>query len=156
MPISQNYHILCSNTSGDKTSSQKRYTIMTYINEEEEREIDEMENGFIELVRGNRVFSINHYKIHCYGDIDLNDKETIEIINKFKFLDFLSGFSGIPIYSRYDYNTHCCHSPKKYPLISETWQPIDLVKYAHGCLNKPKRIILFDYVPNIIQKKRSR
>lgn len=156
MPISPNYRILCSNSSGDKTPTQKRYTVMTYINEEEEKEIDGLGNKFIKLERGDIVFSINHNKIYCYGEINLYDKETINEINKFRFLDFLSGFSGIPIYSNYNYDNHCCYSPRKYLLKTETWTPIDLVKYAHGCLNKPNRIILFDYVPNTIQKKRSR
>ena len=52
MPISPNYHILCSNSSGDKTPTQKRYTVMTYINEEEEKEIDDLGDNFIKLERG--------------------------------------------------------------------------------------------------------
>ena len=156
MPISPIYHILCSNSSGDKTPAQKRYVVMTYISEEEEKEIDGLDDKFIKLERGDIVFSINHSRIYCYGEINLHDEETIETINKFRFLDFLSSFTGIHIYSNYDYDKHCCYSSKKFPLLTETWQPIDLVKYAHGTINKPNRIILFDYVPNTIQKKRSR
>lgn len=110
--------------------------------EEEEEEIDNIDKNLLFFERGNKRFSVTMRDIYCYGQIDFNDKNTIEKINDFNFLDYL-GASGIPIYSNYNYTTHSCYTPKRYCLYTETWSPLDLVKLAHGYLGKPQRILLF-------------
>ena len=93
--------------------------------------------------RGNRTFSVSMRDIYCYGEVDFEDKDTLNQISEFKFLDYL-GEVGVPIYSRYDYKTHSCSSPKQHCLWTETWNPAELAKMAHGYLGKPKRILLFN------------
>lgn len=151
MPTSQDYHILFNNCS----ISNRKLVVLTHLSEEEENLIDNLENKSINIVRGNKTFNINHNQIYCYGEIDLLDKQDRDAVSKFNFLNQL-GAVGYPIYSRYDYKTHTCSSPKKHPLWTETWDPLDLVLYAHGALGKPNRVILFYYVPKALQKKRSR
>lgn len=139
MPIHKDYHILCSNKTGSRCVS----TIMTYISEEEEYLIDNLKDKIFQMTRGNQVFNVKMNQIHCYGEVDFNNQEGLDTIDGFKFLDFLGGV-GIRIYSRYNYTTHSCSSPKRHALWSETWSPAYLAKYAHGFLGKPKRIILFN------------
>lgn len=138
MPIHSDYHILCSN----RTSHRCVITVMTYITEEEENLIDNLKDKTLQLTRGNRVFDVRMNQIHCYGEVDFENQDDLDTIDGFKFLDFLGGV-GIHIYSRYNYKTHSCSSPKRNALWTETWSPAELAKYAHGFLGKPQRIILF-------------
>lgn len=137
MPTSKNYHILHTNPSGIG-----KQIIMIPITEKEENNIDNITDNVLEFHRGNRTFSVRMHNIYCYGEVNLEDKETCNKISNFNFLNYL-GATGVHIYSNYDYNTHTCKTPKKYLLYTETWNPLDLVKFAHGTLNKPKRILLF-------------
>lgn len=150
-PTSRNYHTLCK----VKTSSGYNKTIMTYINEEEEFEIDNLKKDTITLTRGDKVFTIRLYQIYCYGEVNFDDKNDLSKIDSFTFLNHLKGV-GVPCVANYDYKTHCCISNNRDTKWSETFSPSWLAKYAHACLNKPKRIILFSYDERIIQKKRKR
>ena len=132
------YHFLCSHKTGNRNIE----IIMTYINEEEEKLIDDLKDKVLKLDRGKRTFSINTNQVFCYGEVDFNDVETLNIIDKFNFLNYLEG-TGISICSNYDYKTHSCTSPKRTPLYTETWSPALLAQFAHASINKPQRIILF-------------
>ena len=143
MPIYPDYRILNKNISSIGT----KLTIMIPINEEEEKLIDDIDKQILKFHRGNRSFSVSIRDIYCYGEVDFNDKDTINQIEDFKFLNYL-GEIGVHIYSRYDYNTHSCSSPKRHLLWTETWHPVDLVKMAHGYLGKPQRILLFNQTIN--------
>lgn len=116
---------------------------MIPIDEDEEKLIDNMNRTTIRFHRGDRTFSISTRDIYCYGECDFTDKNTLNRIKNFKFLDFL-GAVGVHIYSRYNYKTHSCSSPKRHCLWTETWNPAELAKMAHGYLGKPKRILLFN------------
>lgn len=120
-----------------------RLTIMIPIDEEEEKLIDNIDKSVLTFNRGNRTFSVSMRDIYCYGEVDFEDKDTLNQISEFKFLNYL-GEVGVPIYSRYDYKTHSCSSPKQHCLWTETWNPAELAKIAHGYLGKPKRILLFN------------
>ena len=140
MPITPNYRIL-TNIRNNKDKIIKQI-IMTYITEEEELLLDNIKDNYVNLDRENRTFTIKVNNIFCYGDVDFHNDDDLNTINSFKFLNHLDAV-GVKIYSNYDYETHTCSSPNKTLLYTETFQPIDLVKYAHGCLNKPKKLILF-------------
>lgn len=139
MPISQNFHILNSNRSPIGC----RRTIMIAISEEEESLIDNIGDRSLAFHRGDKSFSVKRKDVYCYGEVDFKDKDTLDAIDKFKFLDYL-GAVGVHIYSKYDYDKHCCYSPMRRAMWTETWSPADLAKYAHGCLKKPERILLFN------------
>lgn len=115
---------------------------MIPISKQEEDEIDRIDNHILTFTRGNRDFSVTMKDIYCYGEVDFNDDDTLDQIDEFKFLSHLGGV-GIPIISRYDYETHSCSSHLKRPLWTETWSPADLARITHGYLGKPKRILLF-------------
>ena len=137
MPIFQDYHILISRTD----VNHKEQVIMTYITEEEEQKLDESKELVIE--RGNMIFQVHHNNIYCYGEVNFKEgSDDCKQIATFNFLDYL-GWKGVMLPSDYHYDTHECHSPLTSYRWYETWQPDVLARYAHGCLNKPERIVLF-------------
>lgn len=116
---------------------------MIPIDENEEKLIDNIDKHTLTFHRGDRTFSVSMKDIYCYGEVDFEDEDILNRISKFKFLDYL-GAVGVHIYSGYDYKTHSCSSPKSCCLWTETWNPAELAKMAHGYLDKPKRILLFN------------
>ena len=135
---SPNYRIINKNIN----SLGSTITVMIPINEEEESNIDLIDTNTIKFNRGDRTFSVKMKDIYCYGSIDLHDEHTIDQINSFPFLSNL-GSVGVHMVANYDYETHSCLSPERYYLNTETWTPIDLIKYAHAYLGKPQRVLLF-------------
>lgn len=142
MKITPEYHILI-NIKKENGKILKQ-VIMSYITEDEEIELDNIaKNSFVKINRGNKTFTITPFDIICYGEVDFHDKKDLLIMNGFKFLNHLS-FVGKAIPANYDYETHTASSLTKQMKWTETFQPMILCKYAHGCLNKPKRIVLFN------------
>lgn len=115
---------------------------MSYLTEDEENTIDTLERGCLKLDRGNRTFTIKGTQIYCYGEIDLTKQEDIDNINNLGFLDYLGGV-GKRIPANYDYFTHTAKSPIRKYLFTEVFTPIEIVKFVHASLNKPKRVIIF-------------
>ena len=133
------YHFLSTDYEGKPVKS----TIMIGINEKEEESIDNIGGNSIVFTRGNQKFIVTKKDIYCYGEIDFDDDETLDLIDRFKFLNYLEE-RGVPIYSNYDYNTHSVSNETRFPLWTETWSPLTLMKLAHGYIGKPKRILLFN------------
>lgn len=129
--------------SKNVSSLRTKLTVMIPINEDEEKLIDNIDKSTLTFHRGNRSFSIQMRDIYCYGEVDFNNKETLDKIEEFNFLDHL-GAVGVHIYSRYDYKSHSCTSPMRRCMWTETWNPVELAKMAHGYLGKPQRILLFN------------
>ena len=144
LPIYQNYRILCSSTNGYTI----RRTIMIPISEQEEKSIDNIKNSVLKFQRGDISFSVKMNDIYCYGEVDFTNRDDLNQIDSFNFLDYL-GATGIHIYSRYDYKTHSCEAPNNMLLWAETWRPSAVAQMAHGYLGKPQRILLFN---NYIRK----
>lgn len=139
MPISKDYHIVNINRNN---RSSKELIVMTHISKQEEDLLDEGKD--IKVNRGNRTFDVTARNLYCYGEVDFSDgSDDLMKINTFNFLNHLNNFTGVSICSDYDYEHHECHSPIKEYRWTHTWQPARLCQYAHGCLNKPKRIVLF-------------
>ena len=107
LPIYRDYRILNKNI----TRYINRITVMIPIDEDDEILIDNIDKSTITFTRGNRTFSVTMRDIYCYGEVDFKDENTINQIDNFKFLDYLNE-SGVPIYSRYNYDTHSCNTPK--------------------------------------------
>lgn len=119
---------------------------MIPISEQEEKRIDNIKDSTLKFQRGDMSFSVKMRDIYCYGEVDFTDKEDLNQIDSFDFLDHL-GARGIYIWSQYDYKTHSCRTPNKRILWTETWSPSVVAQIAHGCLGKPQRILLFnDYI----------
>lgn len=138
MPITPEYRLLCKQGEGINAS----LVFMTYISKEEEDLIDNLNNNTLILERGQKTFDIKINQIFCYGEVNFNDINDLNTIENFNFLSHL-GAVGIHIYHNYDYNTHTCSSSRKSPFWTETWSPSEVARFAHGCLGKPERIVLF-------------
>lgn len=141
LPVTLNYHILISNTINKKHNS----VIMTWISKEEEEYIDTLNNKVLKLKRGDKTFDITSNQIYCYGELDFTKEEDNKAIENFKFTNHLEGV-GKKIPSNYDYESHTCIAPTRRYKWTETWSPLVLVKFAHGSLGKPERIVLFNYI----------
>lgn len=115
---------------------------MIPIDEKEEKDIDNISDSTLTFNRGDTTFHVTMKNIFCYGEVDFTNIDDLNQIDSFGFLDYL-GIQGIHIYSRYNYKTHSCSSPKKHLLWSETWRPSVVAQMAHGYLGKPQRILLF-------------
>lgn len=139
MPITKDYRILACNNA---VRSNKQLIIMTYISEEEEELLDKGKT--LILTRGDKTLKVEINKTYCYGEIDFtNGSDDMETIDNFDFLNYLGSFKGIPIHADYNYETHSCCSPVKGLRWSETFHPSVVAQYAHGCLGKPQRVVLF-------------
>ena len=105
MPIFKEFYILISHIN----SKRKEQVIITYLNEDEEKKLDD--NNQITLKRGKTTFHIHMNNVYCYGEVDIRkgSNDCIQIAD-FDFLDYL-GMKGIVIPSDYDYEHHECHSP---------------------------------------------
>ena len=142
MPVFKAYHLLSSYRDINK---RKVMIYMTYITEEDENILDN--NKELNIVRDDLKFKINLNNTYCYGEVDFtNDSDDMYNIENFNFLDYLTGFSGIPIRNGYDYDNHECTSVEQRCGWTETWNPAVLAQFAHGCLGKPDRIVLFRQV----------
>lgn len=139
LPTCQDYRILCSSISGRTVRS----TIMIPISEQEEKNIDNIRDSILKFQRCNMSFSVRMKDIYCYGEVDFTNKEDLNQIDSFNFLDHL-GATGIHIWSQYDYKTHSCKAHNKKLLWTETWHPSVVAQMAHGYLGKPQRILLFN------------
>ena len=138
MPITPEYRILCEVGEGIKKSQ----VIMTYINEDEETVIDELKDKILHITRGEKTFEISINKVLCYGEVNFTNKDDLDVIETFTFLNHL-GAVGIKFPYNYDYETHSCQSPRKTWQWTETWSPSTVAKFAHASLGKPERIVLF-------------
>lgn len=142
MPITPNFHIL-TKTEGVKT---RNVIIMSNLTEDEEKTLESI--GEVILERGDEHFLVESKNVHCYGEIDFTNQEDVNVIKALKILNHLSS-TGIPFVANYDYERHSCFTDNGKIKYGETWNPFDLVQYAHGCLEKPKRVIIFT---NIVKK----
>lgn len=114
---------------------------MTYITEEEEQQLDDGKEVTFE--RGSKSFQVHRDNVYCYGEVDFHEgSDDCKQIATFNFLNHLD-WKGVVIPSDYHYDFHECYSPLTRYRWTETWSPDTLARYAHGCLNKPKRIVLF-------------
>ena len=138
MPILKDYQTIVAHTSRDRVYHQ---VLITYITKEEEDKIDNGET--IVLQRGNQTFSVSTKNIYCYGEIDFkNGSDDLNLIDDFNWLEHL-GLHGIDIPSDYDYNEHACYSPNPSYRTYDTTVPSKVVKWKHGLLGKPKRVVIF-------------
>lgn len=129
----------------NKVISAKSFSlVMTSITEDEEIKIDN--NETIEITRGKYKFVISPKDVYVYGDVDFSPSSSdLDRIAKFDF--YLEKGKVVP--AKYDYNTHTCLSDIDRYKMYDTTDIATIVKYAHGCINKPKKIIIFK---NVIRK----
>lgn len=142
MPVSQAKVFFLTKVKKE-ISGLKYAAYMTGISEEEEALIDELGNRPFEFKRGGRTFTIRVKDIYFYGEVDLTYPDDIDLVRRFDFIKML-GKDYVTVWSRYDYATHTCLSPRSKPLWCECSDPLIPLQYAHGVLGKPKRVLVFN------------
>lgn len=117
---------------------------MAPLNDNQEQDLDTKDSVTIKI--GKQEIEVDKRDVLAYGDISFDDNSSdVDIIENLNFLDNCSAMKGEVIPANYDYKTHTCKSKLKCYQITETWNPLYVCKYAHGCLGKPKKIIIFNY-----------
>lgn len=126
---------------------------MTSITKEEEEQLDNNES--IHIKRGGFEFNIEPNDVFCYGHIDFHDNSAdMDVISGFKWLNHLV-FRGVIVPANYDYEKHCAYSDIKTYRYYDTMKPEVVAQYAHGCIGKPERTIIFKQVNKAHGKHRN-
>lgn len=114
--------------------------IMAPIDEDMECQIDSGLNVKIEIAKGISTI-VTPNKVLTYGDVDFNSTEDLDLFDRLNLK--INEFSGFSIPSSYDYNTHTYIKSNNGGNFYQTWDNIKIIKFKHGCLGKPKKIIVF-------------
>ena len=116
--------------------------IMTPITAEEEQKLDERQSFGIE--RGDRIFPLGPSNVKYYGEIDFHQgSEDYKLLEESR-LFFPMEFRGASVPANYDYEKHVCYSDYKTARWFDTVNAALICQYAHGILNKPKRVAIFE------------
>lgn len=116
--------------------------IMTSITAEEEKKLDEREAFGIE--RGGRLFPVGPGNVKYYGEIDFHQGSDDYKVLEESTLFFPMSLQGVFVPGNYDYEKHCCYSDYKTARWFDTVNAAMICQYAHGILNKPKRVVIFE------------
>lgn len=134
MPLTPlTYQVICSHSL---TNNEDEQIIIIPISEKEEAELDE---GALHTKRDNFSFDIEGSNIICYGEIDFHSNS-----EDFKVLQNIT-IQGLKAYvpADYNYDEHCCYSPRKSYRYHDTFDFAKLAQYFHARLNKPQRCCIF-------------
>lgn len=134
------------------------FAVMTKITEKEEEKLN---NGELINVIYDIVYDLNHktnLKIqisaedcYLYGDIDFEDENCINELLAYNFID--NEFHGAFIPKKYDYRNHSTVLVNNKLAWVETYDVMNLYKYAHACIGKPNRVAIFNIPITTIQSK---
>ena len=132
------------------------YLVMESITKEQEEEIDLSGELYDEMF----FIKDNKYRIHArdiflYGEININNKEDLMLINKSDIItQEVNIAANIP--SNFDYNTGDVYSNNEDIFKThDTWNKIDWFKFNYCLIGKPERIIIYRINKIYVPKDRS-
>ena len=135
------------------------YLMLEELSEEDERFIDETaetsdEMYFLKKI-GNNTFKIPARDIFLYGEIDVNNKSDLQLLQKTDIItQEVNQAAYIP--SDFDYETGNVFADKDgIYKTHDTWNKIDWFKFNHCLIGKPKRIIIYRINKNYVPRDRS-
>lgn len=115
--------------------------IMAPITEKDEFFIDA--NDFIQLTIKDKPRRIDKNNILFYGNIDFSvDSRDLDIIEHMNLIPLTDG-RGYSIPAYYNYKEHNALGNEKGPYHYDTIRTDLVLKYKHGCLGKPERVIVW-------------
>lgn len=118
--------------------------IVTALTKAEEEELDNKKP--ITINRGDLSFYVTPEQVEVYGIVDFaTDSSDMKTVSTFGWLSNRI-YAGMPIPAKYDHENHCAYSDLKVARWSETWNPAEALRYCHGLIGKPERIIVFKYI----------
>lgn len=128
--------------------------VMIGISEEQEKKLINNENVVIETDRG--IFNISPDLCYTYGELDLSPNSP-DIIKLYEGNPFNNLNIRISVPAEYEYENHCIVSSIRGGSWYNTSNIKDYLPYLHGCIGKPKRIVIFKECLNaLIAKKLER
>lgn len=110
------------------------------ITKEQEKEIDETE--VYKLTHDGHEISITKVNILFYGEINLNNKEDVDIIRRKNLIDENLRYSQVP--HDFDYKLGVGDRQQ-----APTNDPIQWFKFVHTRLGKPRRVIAYRIKENL-------
>ena len=129
--------------------------VLQELTEKEENQIDNsvIKYGHLTYLLDNK-YKINAKHIYLYGDIDLNNKEDLLLLNKFSSIICDEYSPSNFIYSNLDYNTGIVSAePERNQYIGYTCMNYKKwFEYNYLLIGKPKKIIIYS-IPDAIIKK---
>ena len=131
------------------------YLVMESITEEKEAEIDA--RGDIDemyFITDSNV-KIPAKDIFLYGEIDINNKEDLKLINKADIITLeINNAANIP--SNFDYETGNVYADRDNIFkCHNTWDKIKWFKFNHCLLGKPNRVIIYRINKQYVPRNRS-
>lgn len=121
-----------------KTGKLSSYVYMEAINDIEEENIDKL-SAFI---KDNKTIA-NSNSILMYGDVDVNNQDDIDFINK---ANILNEDEGNYIKSNFDYENSTFTTIDRIPKYYPTFNHLLWFKYHHAIIGKPKKIIIYKVI----------
>lgn len=116
--------------------------IMLPITKDEESKLDERKAFGKEI--GGSIIPLGPSNVKYYGEIDFSTgSEDYTVLEESK-LFFPMSFQGVSVPANYDYDKHVCYSDIKKPRWYDTVNAAIICQYAHGILNKPKRVAIIE------------
>ena len=132
------------------------YLVMESITKEQEEEIDLSGELYDEMffIKDNK-YRIPARDIFLYGEININNKEDLMLINKSDIItQEVNIAANIP--SNFDYNTGDVYSNNEDIFKThDTWNKIDWFKFNYCLIGKPERIIIYRINKIYVPKDRS-
>ena len=132
------------------------YLVMEAITKEQEEEIDLSGELYDEMffIKNNK-YRIPARDIFLYGEINIDNKEDLMLINKSDIItQEVNMAANIP--SNFNYETGEVYSNKEgIYKTHDTWNKIDWFKFNYCLIGKPERIIIYRINKMYVPKNRS-
>lgn len=131
------------------------YLIMEAITEEQEAEIDARADiDEMYFITENNI-KIPARDIFLYGEIDINNKQDLNLINKADIITLeINNAANIP--SNFEYETGMVYSDNENIYrCHDTWDKIKWFKFNHCLLGKPNRVIIYRINKQYVSRNRS-
>lgn len=125
-----------------KTVDKKvRKIFMAPITYEDELILDDGKPIFIEI--NERNVRLTNKSVICYGCVDFDtDSSDMAFVRNLRWCEG-DGFRGTAMPSRYNYKNHTAVGDAHGMFWFDTCKSDDILRYKHGCLGKPERIVVW-------------
>lgn len=142
-PTDEEYAIVCR---VDKITDKE--SILVFIRPAKETELDKLSNSeSIKIHHDEGDILIDEHDCYAFGNVDLNNREDIDLINSFKWTT--NRYAGFAIPRNYDYETNSGDTYRSLvdnlykPATVETFDNVKLFKFAYAKIGKPKNVIIY-------------
>lgn len=125
--------------------------LMTGITDKQEELLEAGENISVDFdyeIRGEKrikKFEISNKSCYCYGTVDFDNPEDVDVINKYDWIG--DSYNGAFVPRRFNYKDNTTELVNNKVATVETFSNILLTKVAHAAIGKPEKLAIFK-IPN--------